>query len=136
MLAMFQTLSTLSKPHSNPAVPVRKVGSVLKCISKVSGGTPPPRKCPSSPFTHTLPIASAMKPTAGAAQTQPAFTLWTDSSCGCSIQRTSKMWAGIPAECFPMDPVGSPTESLDLTEPRPPGSHPSSAASSLCDFIE
>lgn len=46
------------------------------------------------------------------------------------------MWAGIPAVCFPVDPVGSPTESLDLTEPRPPGSHPSSAASSLCDFIE
>lgn len=29
MLAMFQTLSTLSKPHSNPAVPVRKVGSEI-----------------------------------------------------------------------------------------------------------
>lgn len=46
------------------------------------------------------------------------------------------MWAGIPAVYFPVGTVGFPTESLDLTEPRPPGTHPKSAASSLCDFTE
>ena len=46
------------------------------------------------------------------------------------------LWTGIPAVHSPEGPVGSPTESLDLIEPRLPGSNPSSAASSLCDFTK